>query len=75
MLLQIIDPYVEIEVIGIPADNCKQRTKTIIDNGKYELYYNWYTITLSLFISFHFIYLFASNSVVSNRQRGQEVRV
>ena len=40
LLLQIIDPYVEIEVIGIPADNCKQRTKTIIDNGKYELFYH-----------------------------------
>ncbi|KAJ7370301.1 calcium-dependent phospholipase C [Desmophyllum pertusum] len=30
---EIIDPYVEIEVIGIPADNCKRRTKTIMDNG------------------------------------------
>lgn len=30
---EIIDPYVEIEVIGIPADNCKRRTKTVIDNG------------------------------------------
>lgn len=31
---QIIDPFVEIEVTGIPADNCKRRTKTVIDNGK-----------------------------------------
>lgn len=30
---EIIDPYVEIEVIGIPADNCKRRTKTVMDNG------------------------------------------
>lgn len=30
---EIIDPYVEIEVIGIPADNCKRRTKAIMDNG------------------------------------------
>lgn len=36
---QIIDPYIEIEVIGIPADNCKRRTKTIMDNGK-ALYWN-----------------------------------
>ena len=34
LMSQIIDPYVEIEVIGIPADNCKRRTKTIMDNGK-----------------------------------------
>ena len=33
VVLQIIDPYVEIEVLGIPADNCKRRTKTIMDNG------------------------------------------
>ena len=33
VLSQIIDPYVEIEVLGIPADNCKRRTKTIMDNG------------------------------------------
>uniref|UniRef100_A0A6P8JAS0 Phosphoinositide phospholipase C n=1 Tax=Actinia tenebrosa TaxID=6105 RepID=A0A6P8JAS0_ACTTE len=30
---EIIDPYVEIEIIGIPADNAKHRTKTIEDNG------------------------------------------
>ena len=34
LISQIIDPYVEIEVIGIPADNCKRRTKTVMDNGK-----------------------------------------
>jgi len=33
LLLQIIDPYVEIELIGIPADSCKHRTKTVMDNG------------------------------------------
>lgn len=31
--LQIIDPYVEVELIGIPADSCKHRTKTVMDNG------------------------------------------
>lgn len=30
---EIIDPYVEIEVVGIPADSGKRRTKTVIDNG------------------------------------------
>ncbi|EDO28962.1 predicted protein, partial [Nematostella vectensis] len=29
----IIDPYVEVEIIGIPADTSKYRTKTVIDNG------------------------------------------
>lgn len=33
VVLQIIDPYVEVEVLGIPADSCKRRTKTIMDNG------------------------------------------
>ena len=33
LLLQIIDPYVEVELIGIPADSCKHRTKTVMDNG------------------------------------------
>ena len=32
--MQIIDPYVEIEIVGIPADNAKYRTKTVMDNGK-----------------------------------------
>jgi hypothetical protein len=35
-VLQIIDPYVEIEIIGIPADNAKHRTKTIEDNGMHS---------------------------------------
>ncbi|KAM7445346.1 calcium-dependent phospholipase C [Porites harrisoni] len=30
---EIIDPYVEVELIGIPADSCKHRTKTVMDNG------------------------------------------
>ncbi|EDO46562.1 predicted protein [Nematostella vectensis] len=30
---EIIDPYVEVEIIGIPADTSKYRTKTVIDNG------------------------------------------
>ena len=34
LFVQIIDPYVEIEVVGIPADNAKYRTKTVMDNGK-----------------------------------------
>ena len=31
---QIIDPYVEVEVIGLPVDCAKSQTKTIQDNGK-----------------------------------------
>lgn len=29
----IIDPYVEIELVGIDMDNAKYKTKTIYDNG------------------------------------------
>jgi len=43
---EIIDPYVEIEIIGVPADNCKRRTKTIIDNGFNPVWEE--TITFSL---------------------------
>lgn len=31
--LQIIDPYVEVEIIGLPVDNRKYRTRTVLDNG------------------------------------------
>ena len=34
LCLQIIDPYVEVEVIGFPVDCAKAQTKTIQDNGK-----------------------------------------
>lgn len=34
LLLQIIDPYVEVEIVGINVDCSKQQTKVVDDNGK-----------------------------------------
>ncbi|KAK2557748.1 1-phosphatidylinositol 4 [Acropora cervicornis] len=44
---EIIDPFVEIEVTGIPADNCKRRTKTVIDNGFNPVWEETITFTLT----------------------------
>ncbi|KAJ8259690.1 hypothetical protein GJAV_G00172310 [Gymnothorax javanicus] len=30
---EIIDPYVEVEIIGLPVDCCKNRTRVVDDNG------------------------------------------
>ncbi|XP_059912817.1 1-phosphatidylinositol 4,5-bisphosphate phosphodiesterase eta-2a isoform X2 [Gadus macrocephalus] len=30
---EIIDPFVEVEVIGLPADCCKEQTRVVDDNG------------------------------------------
>ncbi|XP_075997478.1 1-phosphatidylinositol 4,5-bisphosphate phosphodiesterase eta-2 [Genypterus blacodes] len=30
---EIIDPYVEVEVIGLPVDCCKKQTRVVDDNG------------------------------------------
>lgn len=40
---QIIDPFVEVEIIGLPVDCSKQQTRVVDDNGlcsKYTLQYN-----------------------------------
>lgn len=31
---QIIDPFVEVEVIGLPVDCCKEQTRVVDDNGE-----------------------------------------
>lgn len=31
---QIIDPFVEVEIIGLPIDCCKEQTRVVDDNGK-----------------------------------------
>lgn len=33
VLFQIIDPFVEVEVIGLPMDCCKEQTRVVDDNG------------------------------------------
>nr|XP_015192636.1 PREDICTED: 1-phosphatidylinositol 4,5-bisphosphate phosphodiesterase eta-2 isoform X7 [Lepisosteus oculatus] len=30
---EIIDPFVEVEIIGLPADCCKEQTRVVDDNG------------------------------------------
>lgn len=34
LCFQIIDPYVEVEIIGLPGDCCKQQTRVVDDNGE-----------------------------------------
>lgn len=31
---QIIDPFVEVEIIGLPVDCSKQQTRVVNDNGQ-----------------------------------------
>lgn len=33
-VLQIIDPFVEVEIIGLPVDCSKEQTRVVDDNGK-----------------------------------------
>lgn len=34
--LQIIDPFVEVEIIGLPVDCNKEQTRVVDDNGEEE---------------------------------------
>lgn len=34
LFIQIIDPFVEVEIIGLPVDCCKDQTRVVDDNGK-----------------------------------------
>lgn len=38
-VFQIIDPFVEVEVIGLPIDCCKEQTRVVDDNGKWQAYH------------------------------------
>lgn len=33
LYFQIIDPFVEVEIIGLPMDCSKQQTRVVDDNG------------------------------------------
>ena len=35
--MQVIDPFVTIEVFGIPADISQERTRTVPHNGRYSV--------------------------------------
>ena len=37
-LYQIIDPFVEVEIIGLPVDCCKEQTRVVDDNGKRRMH-------------------------------------
>lgn len=47
-VFQIIDPFVEVEVIGLPVDCFKEQTRVVDDNGK---------IICVLFVCFAFLWL------------------
>ena len=32
--IQSIDPFVEVEIIGLPVDCCKEQTRVVDDNGQ-----------------------------------------
>lgn len=36
---QIIDPFVEVEIIGLPVDCCKEQTRVVDDNGKWFFFW------------------------------------
>ena len=37
--LQIIDPFVEVEIIGLPVDCSKDQTRVVDDNGKVSVHF------------------------------------
>lgn len=37
-LYQIIDPFVEVEIIGLPVDCCKEQTRVVDDNGEKHIH-------------------------------------
>lgn len=43
LVFQIIDPFVEVEVIGLPVDCFKEQTRVVDDNGKiiWDLGFLW----------------------------------
>lgn len=41
---QIIDPFVEVEIIGLPVDCCKEQTRVVDDNGKIDLFFMALTV-------------------------------
>ncbi|KAL2103385.1 hypothetical protein ACEWY4_000253 [Coilia grayii] len=44
----IIDPFVEVEVIGLPVDCCKEQTRVVDDNGFNPMWEETLVFTLSM---------------------------
>uniref|UniRef100_A0A8C4XA36 Phosphoinositide phospholipase C n=1 Tax=Erpetoichthys calabaricus TaxID=27687 RepID=A0A8C4XA36_ERPCA len=45
---EIIDPFVEVEIIGLPVDCCKEQTRVVDDNGFNPVWEETLTFTLHL---------------------------
>ncbi|XP_066565560.1 1-phosphatidylinositol 4,5-bisphosphate phosphodiesterase eta-1 isoform X2 [Amia ocellicauda] len=45
---EIIDPYVEVEIIGLPVDCCKEQTRVVDDNGFNPVWEETLTFTLHM---------------------------
>lgn len=45
LYFQIIDPFVEVEIIGLPMDCSKQQTRVVDDNGACACTLQWSLIT------------------------------
>lgn len=42
---QIIDPFVEVEIIGLPVDCCKEQTRVVDDNGNFFIFFVQHLLT------------------------------
>ncbi|PKU32274.1 1-phosphatidylinositol -bisphosphate phosphodiesterase eta-1 [Limosa lapponica baueri] len=47
-LKQIIDPFVEVEIIGLPVDCCKDQTRVVDDNGFNPVWEETLTFTIHM---------------------------
>ncbi|XP_078523892.1 1-phosphatidylinositol 4,5-bisphosphate phosphodiesterase eta-1 isoform X3 [Lissotriton helveticus] len=45
---EIIDPFVEVEIIGLPADCCKEQTRVVDDNGFNPVWEETLTFTIHM---------------------------
>ncbi|XP_041127390.1 1-phosphatidylinositol 4,5-bisphosphate phosphodiesterase eta-1-like isoform X1 [Polyodon spathula] len=45
---EIIDPFVEVEIIGLPVDSCKEQTRVVDDNGFNPVWEETITFTLHM---------------------------
>ncbi|KAM9316036.1 1-phosphatidylinositol 4,5-bisphosphate phosphodiesterase eta-1 [Gastrophryne carolinensis] len=45
---EIIDPYVEVEIIGLPVDSCKEQTRVVDDNGFNPVWEETLTFTVHM---------------------------
>lgn len=63
---QIIDPFVEVEIIGLPVDCCKEQTRVVDDNGN-DTGFSCYRIACLFSTEYYiFIYLYISFCVPLN---------